>query len=111
MPIFGSKEKTQPPPVETKRTSNSLFHKNSNSPQSPPTTTSTHSRNPFKRDEDPSILAAKNRVQAAEESERTADRALSDARRSVREAREELRRLEKEAGEEYVLPKTPNGKS
>jgi hypothetical protein len=101
MPLFGSKEKTQPPPpVETKRNSNSLFRRRSTSPKSAPTATSTHSRNPFKRDDDPSILAAKKRVQAAEDSERAADKALNDTRHSVRQAREELRRLEKEAGEE-----------
>ena len=66
-------------------------------------TSPTHSRNPFKRDEDPSILAAKKRVTAAEESEKAADRALLEARASVREAREEVRRLEKEADEEYVI--------
>lgn len=46
------------------------------------------------------MLAAKKRVQAAEDSERAADKALNDARHNVRQAREELRRLEKEAGEE-----------
>ena len=66
-------------------------------------TSPTHSRNPFKRDEDPSILAAKKRVMAAEESEKAADKALLGARASVREAREEVRRLEREADDEYAI--------
>lgn len=104
MPLFGSKDKNQTPsePVQDKRTSNSLFRRRSQSPQQNVNNSPTQSRNPFKRDEDPSITAARKRVTAAEQSEKAADKALMEARSSVREAKEEVRRLEKEAGEEYV---------
>jgi len=49
---------------------------------------------------DPSILQARERVLAAENAEREADRALDIARREVREARDHARRLELEAKEE-----------
>lgn len=47
--------------------------------------------------EDPSIVAARDRVIAAEQSERDADHALQMAKQSVREAREHVKRLELEA--------------
>jgi hypothetical protein len=49
---------------------------------------------------DPSIVAARERVMAAEGAERDADRALEAARVRVREAREQVKRLEREAAEE-----------
>jgi len=49
---------------------------------------------------DPTIIQARERVMAAEASEREADNALEQARQSVREAREHVRRLEEEAKEE-----------
>jgi hypothetical protein len=53
-----------------------------------------------RRDEDPTIIAARERVMNAEAAEREADRALASAKVAVREAREHIRRLEKEAAEE-----------
>lgn len=50
--------------------------------------------------EDGSIVAARDRVNAAEHAEREADRALLLARNAVREARAHVKRLEIEAGEE-----------
>lgn len=47
--------------------------------------------------EDPSIAAARDRVMAAEQSERDADHALQMAKQSVHEAREHVKRLELEA--------------
>lgn len=47
--------------------------------------------------EDPSIAAARDRVIAAEQSERDADHALQMAKQSVHEAREHVKRLELEA--------------
>ena len=49
------------------------------------------------RAEDPSIVAARERVLAAERAEKDADIALQQARHSVRDAREHVRRLEIEA--------------
>lgn len=54
---------------------------------------------------DPSIVAARERVVAAEAAERDADRALEEARRAVREARDHVKRLEEEAREEARLAK------
>jgi hypothetical protein len=51
---------------------------------------------------DHSILAARQAVTDAEESERQADRALSAARTSVREARQHIKALEQEAKAECV---------
>lgn len=51
-------------------------------------------------DLDPSILAARERVMAAEAAEQDADRSLAAARQSVAAAREEVRRLEAEAKED-----------
>jgi len=53
-----------------------------------------------RRDEDPSIIAARERVIAAETAEREADKALVMAKAAVREAREHVKRLEREAAEE-----------
>lgn len=50
--------------------------------------------------EDPSILAARERVGLAETAEREADKALNAARSHVRAAREEVKKLEREAAEE-----------
>lgn len=54
---------------------------------------------PFHRNraEDPSIVAARERVLAAERAGKDADIALQQARHSVRDAREHVRRLEAEA--------------
>jgi hypothetical protein len=50
--------------------------------------------------QDPTIIQARERVMAAEASERGADHALEQAREAVREAKEHVRRLEEEAKEE-----------
>jgi hypothetical protein len=52
----------------------------------------------FKKD--PSILAARQKVAEAENSERQADHALGVARSAVREARQHVQMLEREALEE-----------
>jgi hypothetical protein len=52
-----------------------------------------------RRDEDPSIIAARERVMNAESAEKDADRALVAARAAVKEAREHIKRLEREAAE------------
>jgi hypothetical protein len=68
-----------------------------------PTTTNTngHHGGLFHRNaEDPSILAARERVMSAEAAERDADKALHNARMAVREARDHVKRLEREAAEE-----------
>ncbi|PBK73589.1 uncharacterized protein ARMOST_00410 [Armillaria ostoyae] len=48
---------------------------------------------------DPTILAARQKVTDASNAERDADRALSQARNSVKEAREHVKNLEREARE------------
>ncbi|KAM0233115.1 hypothetical protein ACHAP5_010504 [Fusarium lateritium] len=53
-----------------------------------------------RKDLDPAVLEARERVQNAEMAERQADRALEEARLSVREAREHVKRLELEAKED-----------
>jgi len=52
---------------------------------------------------DPTIMAAREKVSSAEEAEKAADRALQAARQQVKEAREHVRFLEKEAEDEWVL--------
>lgn len=65
------------------------------------TTTNWHHAGLFHRNaDDPSILAARERVMGAEAAERDADRALHNARIAVREARDHVKRLEREAAEE-----------
>ena len=49
---------------------------------------------------DPSVVAARQRVSDAEAAEREADRALMQARAAVRDARDHVKRLEQEALEE-----------
>ena len=49
---------------------------------------------------DPTIIAARKKVNDAENAEKEADRALLAARAMVREAREQVKRLEREASEE-----------
>ena len=49
---------------------------------------------------DPSVLAARERVEEAEAAEMEADRALEAARLRVREAKAHVRRIEEEAAEE-----------
>lgn len=51
---------------------------------------------------EPSILAARQKVADAEVAERDADAALAQARAAVKEARHHVQVLEREAEEEYV---------
>ena len=51
---------------------------------------------------DPSIVAARQKVTAAESAESAAARALNEARAAVRAAKEHVRVLEQEALEEFV---------
>ncbi|KAK5938968.1 hypothetical protein PMZ80_009161 [Knufia obscura] len=61
--------------------------------------------------EDPSIAAARERVMAAERSEREADLALQQSRVAVREAREHVKRLELEAEAEAKAAKLKQGQA
>ena len=76
----------------------------STSPVGRSSTTSTRNRHSMfggsRQNQDPSILAARERVTNAEAAEREADRALAAARTAVKEARDHARRLEHEAAEE-----------
>lgn len=51
-------------------------------------------------DDDPSIRGAREKVSAAENAEKEADRALIEARQRVKLAREHVQMLEREALEE-----------
>ncbi len=118
MPLFNRHTEPAPEPIEEQpRRSGTIFSRK-NRDLSPTNTTSTrHSNSTFhsaksdtsqspkrsflhRRDEDPSITAARERVVNAEARERDADKALAEARLAVREAREQIKRLEKEAAEE-----------
>lgn len=55
------------------------------------------------RNEDRSILTAREMVGSAEAAEKEADRALHQARLAVKEARNHVKTLEREAEEEYVF--------
>ena len=105
MPLFGNKDKNVPPPqpVQNNRGSTGFFNRRRSSSPQQTTNTTTRSNNPFKRNEDASVSAARNRVNNAEAAEREADRALMNARAEVKAAREDVKRLEREAAEEYVL--------
>jgi hypothetical protein len=84
-------------PTSTSNTRNTVHSNNSSSPGGSP-----HRRSGIlhRRDEDPTIIAARERVMNAEAAEKDADRALAAAKIAVREAREHIKRLEREAAEE-----------
>lgn len=113
MPLFGrnSANTTQTaPPVQhtnvvdepNRRSGGGFFGRHrATEPAIAPATTSGHHGGLLHRNaEDPSILAARERIMSAEAAERDADKALSNARIAVREAREHIKRLEREAAEE-----------
>jgi len=114
MPLFTRHSEDTAPPVSQKEVDapqrrSTLFGRSHRS-VSPAATTSTRSSTQtsnsggrgllHRRDEDPTIIAARERVMNAEVAEREADKALASARVAVREAREHIKRLEKEATEE-----------
>jgi hypothetical protein len=114
MPLFSSRheEPIQEPPADAPKRKSTLFGRNRD--PSPTTTSRTSTTNNtsssprrsgllHRRDEDPTILAARERVMHAEAAERDADRALAAARVAVKEAREHIKRLEREAAEEARL--------
>jgi hypothetical protein len=114
MPLFSSRheEPIQDPPADAPKRKSTLFGRNRD--PSPTTTSRTSTTNNtsssprrsgllHRRDEDPTILAARERVMHAEAAERDADRALAAARVAVKEAREHIKRLEREAAEEARL--------
>ncbi|KAN0101589.1 hypothetical protein V8E51_012099 [Hyaloscypha variabilis] len=121
MPLFSRHEETpvQDKEVDPPKRRSTLFGRNRD--VSPADTTNTrdtrhsaHTNNSgsprrsgllHRRDEDPTIIAARERVMNAEAAEREADRALASAKVAVREAREHIKRLEKEAAEEARLAK------
>lgn len=108
MPLFGRSS----PPANHTTTANNTPHQRhglfgrSSSPTNHATTNASnqhHGGGLFHRNtDDPSIVAARERVLSAEAAERDADRALSQARVAVRQAREGVKRLEREAAEESV---------
>lgn len=90
-----------------KRTSTMFRRRRSVSPANTTTTTGSrasgspgHRTLLHRHDQDPSIIAARERVLSAEAAEREADRALMQAKTAVKEAREHVKRLEREAAEE-----------
>jgi len=89
--LFGRRNRS-PSPVRTK----GLHTSHSTSPPR---------RGLLHRNEDPSIVAARERVVNAEKREKEADHALAVARTAVREARDHIKLLEKEAAEEARLAK------
>ena len=92
--IFGSKREAAP------ATTNNHHHNNNNVATNNGTNNHQGSGLLHRNKEDPSITGARQRVLAAEQAERDADRALIQARAAVKAAREEVLRLEKEAAEE-----------
>jgi hypothetical protein len=110
MGLFSHRDESAPEEVaaEPPRRHSSLFSKHTNRSVSPVSTTNTNnSTSPHRRsgilhrrDEDPTIIAARERVINAESMEKEADKALASARLAVREAREHIKRLEREAAEE-----------
>jgi len=111
MPLFGRNSANTSPAVhettyaeEPRR--GGLFGRHRSPDHAAATTTTTNGSNShrgklFHRNtDDPSILAARERVISAEAAEREADKALINARAAVREAREHVKRLEREAAEE-----------
>lgn len=63
------------------------------------------------RTEDPTIVAARERVMHAEQAERDADAALQQARISVQEARQHVRKLELEAEAEAKAARIKQGQA
>src|SRR5436309_1410914 len=111
MPLFGRNSANTSPAVnETTHVDEprrgGLFRRHHSPDHAATTTTSSngtksHRSGLFHRNtEDPSILAARERVFSAEAAEREADKALINARAAVREARDHVKRLEREAAEE-----------
>ncbi|EXJ68899.1 uncharacterized protein A1O5_07831 [Cladophialophora psammophila CBS 110553] len=132
MPLFGHKNAPEPTPAQTTapRYSNSsadgsprrgFFSRHRSSSASSADLDSHNRRHGSKKlshgstrssgglfhrnHEDPSIIAARERVLSAETAEREADRALVQARAAVREARDRVKMLEREAEEEARLAK------
>lgn len=126
MPVFGSKRETTPPD-NTATTTNEQERKGSrfgrrsvdNRTDNSSITTTTsqgQKRGGFlgiggKNTTDPTILAAREKVTAAEQAEREADRILAAARQAVVQAREHARKLEVEAEEEARLAKIKQDES
>jgi hypothetical protein len=118
MPLFNRHSETVAEPVsEVPRRSSTLFGRRTRDISPTNTTSTRHSHSTFhsansnhvspqrrsllhRRDEDPTIIAATERLANAEAREKDADRALLNARAAVKEAREHIKRLEKEAAEE-----------
>jgi hypothetical protein len=111
MPLFGRNSANTSPAVhETTHVDGSrrsgLFGRRRSPGRAAATTTTTNGSNShrgglFHRNaDDPSILAARERVFSAETAEREADKALINAKAAVRDAREHVKRLEHEAAEE-----------
>jgi hypothetical protein len=107
MPLFGRNSANTSPAVhettyadEPRR--GGLFGRHRSPDHAAATNGSNSHRGKFfhRNTDDPSILAARERVTSAEAAEREADKALINARAAVREAREHVKRLEREAAEE-----------
>ncbi|KAF2834968.1 hypothetical protein M501DRAFT_989352 [Patellaria atrata CBS 101060] len=114
MPLFGNRHSADHTTANSRATrtdttpkrSSTLFgRRRSSSSVSDRDNHTSPRRGLFNRQEDPSIVGARERVLRAEAAERDADRALIQARGAVRGAREEVKRLEREAAEEARLAK------
>ncbi|KAG8721280.1 hypothetical protein FRC08_014427 [Ceratobasidium sp. 394] len=132
MPLFGGRKSTDAnaapattPPNETPRRSRSMFSRRRSSATSVSSAESETRRRGSRSasgsgrkgflgmsrksdpsvDKDPAVVAARQKLTAAEEAEREADRALEASRRAVLAAREHCKQLETQAIEEARLAK------
>lgn len=110
MPLFKS-HAPAPAPAPEPEPKHGLFHRSHSPPRAaePVHDNASHrsgsifgSRKSISPSRDPSVTAARQRVQDAQNAERQADAALAQARLAVREAREHVKIIEREAVEEYV---------
>lgn len=110
MPLFSHKEPAPEPAHERK---GSIFNRNRSPTSETPASPTSGSHGLFGRrthsddsdtnsriHKDPSIQAARQKVNDAEAAEKAADKALLQARAAVKEVRDHLKNLEKEVAEE-----------
>jgi len=125
MPIFGPKRETTPPnntaATNEQERKGSVFGRRSTDNRTDNSSVTTTTNQSQKRGgfmgiggrniTDPTILAAREKVTAAEEAEREADRILAAAHQAVLQAREHARKLEIEAEQEARLAKIKQDES
>ncbi|KAJ3759182.1 hypothetical protein F5880DRAFT_1491708 [Lentinula raphanica] len=111
MPLFKQNSREpSPPPQEEPTRKGTLFGRRQRSTSPARSNNTHHTRNSSDSDSlgragstrsgglfDPSIMAARQKVSEAEDSEKAADHALQQARASVKAARDHVKFLEKEA--------------